>query len=273
MRKVYGPNQAYGTRETSLLNNLDPYLECYLKTLPSKSSTKVKRQIIPERNTSRQDRDVEFLHPNDIRTTYNLRPQPSDITGDPFKVSALPKEPGVIPDTIVDVGIQRLKLSSSGDRVVIPRSILLRLIEQTITLSGAALNGEDVVIERYSPTWHRFARLLRTSDLDKISQLTKPNRAVPKYPKKAENGASDSGTAVTNNTKLSDTQLSKSAADDDDHPKASTQSAEREYVILALDSKRKRVISTRFRKLLDGTPHVTAPSSESLLKVDNLDRC
>jgi hypothetical protein len=272
MRKIYGPNQGYGTREMALPNNLDPYLEYYLKTLPSKSSTKVKRQIIPERNSSRQDRDVEFLHPNDIRTTYNLRPQPSESTEDPFKVSALPKEPGVTPDTIVDAGIQRLKLSSSGDRVVIPRSILLRLMEQTITLSGAALNGEDVVIERYSPTWHRFARLLRTSDLDKISQLTKPNRAVPKYPKKAENGASDSDTAVANDAKLSDTQLSKSAADDN-QAKASTQSAEREYVILALDSKRKRVISTRFRKLLDGAPHVTAPSSESLLKVDNLDRC
>lgn len=267
-------NQAPGTRNAIFLSNLDPYLEHYLETLPSKSQTQAKKQIISERNSSRQDRDVEFLRPKDIRTAYNLGHQPANITEDPFKAATLPKEPGIISDEIVDAGIQRLKLPSLGDRVVIPRSVLLRLIEQTITLSGAALNGEDVVIERYSPTWHRFARLLRTSDLDKISALTKPNRAVTRYPKKIESEATNRNAAVTDEGSLSHSQSSgftNSATDG--KGQSSEEYGEREYVILALDSKKKRVVSTRFRRLLDGGPHITAPSSDSLLKVVNLDKC
>ena len=80
-------------------------------------------------------------------------------------------EPAEIPEHVINGGVERLKLKSMGNTVIIPRSVLKRLIERTITLSGASILGENVVIERYSPTWHRFARLLRTSDLDKISSL------------------------------------------------------------------------------------------------------
>ena len=46
----------------------------------------------------------------------------------------------------------------------------------------------------------------------------------------------------------------------------------REYVILALDAPKKRVVTTRFRRLLDGSPNVPLSSSENLLKVEHLSR-
>lgn len=273
--KFRKPERLWGIRRTDLLDNLDQYLEHYLKTLPPKSPAQAKRQIISERSSNRHDRDVEFLHPSDIRNTYNLKQHSSGFNENPFKVATLPKEPGVITNNIVDAGIARLKLPSFGDRVVIPRSVLMRLIEQTITLSGAAVNGEDVVIERYSPTWHRFARLLRTSDLDKISALAKPNRAAARFPKELESESSLSSAAITEEGKLSEAQLLNPTIGitGADHVEVSKKNTEREYVILALDSKKKRVASTRFRRLLDGAPHVIAPSSDSLLKVEKLGRC
>jgi hypothetical protein len=273
--KFYEPFHALGTREMDAVNHLDPYLEHYLRTLPSKSQTHAKSQIIIERNSGRQDRDVEFLHPNDVRATYNLSHQSTDMTQRSIGAANVPAAPGHIPDNVVDAGIQRLKLPSSGDRVVIPRAVLGRLIEQTITLSGAALHGDDVVIERYSPTWHRFARLLRTSDLDKISALAKPNRVAPKYPKKLEVEEGKTESLVPENVKLPEIQppsVQGNVNKDSKHD-AFQIPEEREYVILALDSKKKRVVSTKFRRLLDGAPQDVAPSSDSLLKVDCLDKC
>jgi hypothetical protein len=273
-RRFYEPFHASGTREMDVTTNLDPYLEHYLRTLPSKSQTHAKSQIMSERNPSRQDRDVEFLHPNDVRATYHLSHQLADVTQQSAKATNAPAAPGHIPDDVIDASIQRLKLQSSGDRVVIPRSVLGRLIEQTITLSGAALHGDDVVIERYSPTWHRFARLLRTSDLDKISALAKPNRVAAKFPKKFEVEEGIKESDAPENVKLPEIQplrAQKNADKEGQHETSKTR-VEREYVILALDSKKKRVVSTKFRRLLDGAPQDGAPPSDSLLKVECLDR-
>lgn len=273
-RKFYEPFHASGTREMDAVNNLDPYLEHYLRTLPSKSQTHAKSQIIPERNPSRQDRDVEFLHPNDVRATYNLSHQSTNMIQRSIGTANDLAAPGHIPDNVVDAGIQRLKLPFSGDRVLIPRAVLGRLIEQTITLSGAAIHGDDVVIERYSPTWHRFARLLRTSDLDKISALAKPNRVAPKYPKKVEVEEGKTESVVPEIVKLSEIQspsVQRNINKDRQHDASKTHD-EREYVILALDNKKKRVVSTRFRRLLDGAPQDAPLSSDSLLKVECLNR-
>jgi hypothetical protein len=149
--------------------SLDPYLIQYLKSLQFKP----KESLSHERAASQQDLDVEFLRPNDIRATYNNPIKRRDLNPNeqPPAVGSPSYNPSVIPEHIIDTGIQKLKLTTSGNKIIIPRSTLLRLIEQTITLSGAGLHGDDVIIERYSPTWHRFARLLRTSDLHKISKM------------------------------------------------------------------------------------------------------
>jgi hypothetical protein len=164
--------------------NLDPYLIQYLKSLHSKP----KERLSHERSASQQDLDVEFLRPDDIRATYNIPIKKGESTPyqQPPAVESPPSNPGVIPEHIIDAGIQKLKLTTSGNKVIIPRSTLLRLIEQTITLSGAAQHGDDVIIERYSPTWHRFARLLRTSDLHKISKLESQKGTPTEQWRKAE---------------------------------------------------------------------------------------
>jgi hypothetical protein len=169
-------------------------------------------------------------------------------------------------------GIEHLP-PSIDNKVVIPRPVLVRLIEQTITLSGASVHGNDVVIERYSPTWHRFARLLRTSDLHKISTLGEQNRLKAKTPIKKDANQD-------NSRLLADDPMAADAVSPNTHRRSASESSnlmpepfiEREYVILALDAKKKRVSLSRFRRLLDGSTEDTSPSAEALLKVESLDR-
>lgn len=169
-------NQSLQPETESLSPSLDPYLLHYLKSVESsRRKGGVKPTIVLENKTSRNDLDVESLRPIDVRTSY--MPKKKGMTED-LKASSTSNdintssgEPAEIPEHIINGGVERLKLKSMGNTVIIPRSVLIRLIERTITLSGASISGENVIIERYSPTWHRFARLLRTSDLDKISSL------------------------------------------------------------------------------------------------------
>src|SRR5208282_1491816 len=169
------------------INYLDPYLVPYLRSLQSKPSKSTKRPVSLDRQPSQQDLDVDLLRPNDIRATYASRKKRTHVqkeNGSIDTIKSTSGEPGIIPDHLIHAGIQHLNLSSSDGKVVIPKTVLLRLIEQTINLSGAAVHGDDVIIERYSPTWHRFARLLRTSDLHKISTLTESPVSIPVNSKK-----------------------------------------------------------------------------------------
>ena len=261
---------------TSSVDTLDPYLIHYLKSLRSKSSKSPKPPITEPNHPSPQDLDVDSLRPVDIRSIYRQRKSRSGMgpkdsqrasTGTPSG------EPGLIPDHVTHAKIENLNLPSSGGKVVIPKALLVRLIEETINLSGAAVRGDDVIIERYSPTWHRFARLLRTSDLHKISSLSQSQYSD--CPPRSDNDVFSLGTALETSESISGTKLHgpvKSGVSTDKINSEVPEVTEHEYIVLALDSKKSRVISTRFSRLLDG-PVVIAPvSTEDLLKVEHLNK-
>ena len=257
------------------LSNLDPYLVPYLKSLQSKSSSSSKPPVSVDNHPNKHDLDIEFLRPNDVRATYVCRKKKTNVDkdgGDTNGRKTASGEPGTIPDYLIHAGIQHLNLSSSDGKVVIPRGVLVRLIEQTINLSGAAVCGDDVVIERYSPTWHRFARLLRTSDLHKISTSTEvlnPADSTHNGDSKQPDMQDTTYQGPNGNT----TRVIPPPLQPKDEPTTSTNTiVEHEYVILALDTRKKRVITTRFRRLLDGSSTVPLPSSESLLKVEHLNK-
>lgn len=254
---------------------LDPYLVSYLKSLQSNSSRLHKGRDSHDAKHSQQDLDIDTLRPSDIRATYTTRKRKlhSEMEAvDTKPVIHVSGEPAAVPEHLIHAGLQHLNLTTSGGKVVIPRTMLVRLIEQTINLSGAAVSGDDVVIERYSPTWHRFARLLRTSDLHKISTLKPSDTLSSKHPpettpellKEATEGPMPS----------TDTNPSNIIKPHSVHDalQATPEFTEREYVVLALDAKKKRVVSTRFRRLLDGSSNISPPSSESFLKVESLHR-
>ena len=254
---------------------LDPYLVSYLKSLQSDSSKLHKGRDSHDGKHSQQDLDINTLRPSDIRATYTTRKRKLHSEKEavnPKSVIHVSGEPAAVPEHLIHTGLQHLNLTTSGGKVVIPRTVLVRLIEQTINLSGAAVSGDDVVIERYSPTWHRFARLLRTSDLHKISTLKPsdtlsskpPPETAPELLKEATEGPmSSTDTNPSNIIKPHSVH---------DAPQATPEFTEREYVVLALDTKKKRVVSTRFRRLLDGSSNISPPSSESFLKVESLHR-
>lgn len=249
-------------------DRVDPHLVQYLKSVHPKPLKHLTSHDSSHTKPSRQDLDIEFLRPDDIRSNYLFRSQSvgsesknKDINSARVTSGAA----GYVSEHLVDADIQHLKLTSSGANVVIPRPILVKLIEQTISLSGAAVHGDDVVIERYSPTWHRFARLLRTSDLHKIStlksqisfQASSTQNATGKKPDQIGTVDSDPGKSAVRS-------IPQSA-------EISTPSlTEREYIILTLDTKKKRVVATRFRRLLDLSSNVPISSSEDLLNVENL---
>ena len=256
------------------INNLDPCLVPYLRSLQSKPSNSTEHQVPLHGQPSQQDLDVDLLRPNDIRATYASRKKRTYSHKENGSIDAIKRtsgEPGIVPDHLIHAGIQHLNLPSSDGKVVIPKTVLLRLIEQTINLSGAAVHGDDVIIERYSPTWHRFARLLRTSDLHKISTLTESPVSIPVNSKqKTEPPGIQSVSSQESKEQSAFNQPVPHLKGD---PLSSPQTVmEREYVILALDTRKKRVVNTRFRRLLDGSSTVTLPSSESLLKVQHLNK-
>ena len=266
----------YGSADPCI-NTLDPYLVQYLKSLQHLPAKSTKRPISLDRRTNQQDLDVDFLRPNDIRSTYGSRKKRTQIRNNKSDVNVIKPTsgvPGIIPDHLIHAGIQHLNLSSSDGKVVIPRTVLLRLIEQTINLSGAAVHGDDVIIERYSPTWHRFARLLRTSDLHRISTLTGPLNSFPSNLEKKNDSEQLEIQDVSHQAaKGKSTTFDRPKTSSNEHYSSSTQTiVEREYVILALDNPKKRVVTTRFRRLLDGSSNVPLLSSESLLKVEYLNK-
>ena len=276
LRVSLKPKQNSRTNYTSRKEGiLDPYLVTYLKSLQSNPSKMQKATATHDGNRSKQDLDIDTLRPSDIRATYNTQkgnlPSEKDAT-DMKPAVSVSGEPAVIPEHLIHAGLQHLNLPTSGGKVVIPRTMLVRLIEQTINLSGAAVSGDDVVIERYSPTWHRFARLLRTSDLHKISTLKPPDTSSPKPPPKPSTEQpqeTTTGPLPSMDTGTTDQTKSPSELQ---ALQSTPRFTEREYVVLALDSKKKRVVNTRFRRLLDGSSNISPPSSESFLKVESLDR-
>ena len=257
------------------------------------SQIKSKRQprapVIMESKRNREDLDVDSLRPTDIRKSYISRRRSK--LDEPVEIAPeLPSgEAAEVPEHLVDTGIQQLKLTSSGNSVVIARSVLRNLIEKTITLSGAALSGEDVIIERYSPTWHRFARLLRTSDLHKISALQdakasdisptteereKTNDYVTNTKTESANLVPPESTKSSDSDK--DTILNKESIANQEPAtgaiKTPTPSREREIVILSLDPKKKKVISSRFRRLFNELPTKDKPAPDALLSVESLNK-
>lgn len=250
--------------------SVDPYLLHYLETVQPKYQTRSKRPISAKRKYSKQDSDIEFLQPNDIRATYAAKErqtQSEKASHDTITSIFTSRESGEDSGYSVNSGLQLLNIPSSGSRVVIPRAVLTRLIEQTINLSGAAVNGDSVVIERYSPTWHRFARLLRTSDLHKISRI----KTQDPNPSQAGINTNILRIERDNTTDQTLKEASRQAQQEtSSHPIGSI--SEREYVVLALDIRKRKVVSTRFRRLLDGSSEISPPPSESLLKVEFLNR-
>jgi len=276
LRGSLKPKENTRTSHTSRKEGiLDPYLASYLKSLRSDSSTIHKDTASHDGKHSKQDLDIDTLRPSDIRATYTTQKRKLSSEKDAVDmkpVVSVSGEPAVVPEHLIHAGLQHLNLPTSGGKVVIPRTILVRLIEQTINLSGAAVSGDDVVIERYSPTWHRFARLLRTSDLHKISTLKPPDISSPKPPQ-------SSSTEQRQDTITSPLPSMDNGTTNQTKPPSELNAlqptprfTEREYVVLALDAKKKRVVNTRFRRLLDGSSNISPPSSESFLKVESLDR-
>lgn len=156
--------------QVRIQDSLDPYLVQFLKSVAPKSSHKANYE------TNKQDLDLEFLLPDDVRAAHNIFKKELNI--DPKPVSpflGFPPYPKKTENSFERM-VRLLELRTPGNPVIIPRATLIKLIEETITLSGAALRGDDVVIETYSPAWHRFARLLRTSDLHAISKLEAEKR-------------------------------------------------------------------------------------------------
>lgn len=258
-------------------NNLDPFIVPYLKSLQHKSSKATKPPVSVDSHPSPQDLDVEFLRPNDIRATYVARRKRMNTGKNEGEVNngkTTSGEPGIIAEHLIHAGIQHLNLALSDGKVVIPRRALVRLIEQTINLSGAAVHGDDVVIERYSPTWHRFARLLRTSDLHKISSSSNnPNSLLSSAQQNIDHEQPEAQGVTDLQTKRTATTPTQSASQSKQESlPIATAVAEREYVILTLDARKKRVVTTRFRRLLDGSSNVPLPSSENLLKVEHLNK-
>jgi hypothetical protein len=262
---------------TSTRDTLDPYLVHYLKSLRSQSSKTPKPVITVPDHPAPQDLDVDSLRPVDLRSNYGRHEFKSSVGGHNLRISngGPSGEPGVIPERLVHDCVKALNLPSSGGKVIIPRALLVRLIEETINLSGAAVRGNDVVIERYSPTWHRFARLLRTSDLHKISTLPTSDRSDPAYTPETGGLESVKSSKTPERASQTTTALDESIEPINAYDKIdSSLSAvtEREYVVLAIDSKKSRIISTRFSRLLDGSSEPVPISTEDLLKVEYLDR-
>ena len=265
-----------GSRPHTSVDTLDPYLINYLKSLRSKSSKPPKPTITEPNDLSPQDLDIDSLRPVDVRSIYRQRKSTPGMAPKDSPIASTGTssgEPGLIPDHLTDANIKTLNLPSSGGKVVIPKALLVRLIEETINLSGAAIRGDDVIIERYSPTWHRFARLLRTSDLHKISSL--PQSHHSDCPPRSDNDVFGLDRALETSETIPGTKPQgpiKSGVNSDKVNSRLPAVTEREYIVLALDSKKSRVISTRFSRLLDG-PTVTAPvSTEDLLKVEHLNK-
>jgi len=261
---------------TSSVDTLDPYLIHYLKSLRSKSSKPPKPPIREPNRPTPQDLDVDSLRPVDVRSIYRQRKSRSGMApkdSQRASVGTPSGEPGLIPDHLTHAKIKTLNLPSLDGKVVIPKAVLVRLIEETINLSGAAVCGDDVIIERYSPTWHRFARLLRTSDLHKISSL--PQSHHSDCPPRSDNDVFDLRTALETSESISETKphgpinSGVSTEPTNSHLPAVT---EREYIVLALDIKKSRVISTRFSRLLDAPMVIASVSTEDLLKVEHLNK-
>jgi hypothetical protein len=254
---------------------LDPYLVSYLKSLQSDPSKMQKDTATRDGNRSKQDLDIDTLRPSDIRATYTTQKRKLHSEKEAIDMKSavsVSGEPTVVPEHLIHAGLQHLNLPTSGGKVVIPRTMLVRLIEQTINLSGAAVSGDDVVIERYSPTWHRFARLLRTSDLHKISALKPPDTSSPKPPPNPSTEQPQETTTGSLPSMDTGTTHQTKPPSEVDALQSTPRFTEREYVVLALDAKKKRVVNTRFRRLLDGSSNISPPSSESFLKVESLDR-
>jgi hypothetical protein len=269
-----GSNGVNSQPNNPSINNLDPFLVPYLRSLQSKPSKLAKRPVSLDRQPGQQDLDIDLLRPNDIRATYISRTKRAHgckENGSVDTIKSTSGEPGIIPDHLIHAGIQHLNLPSSDGKVVIPKSVLLRLIEKTINLSGAAVHGDDVIIERYSPTWHRFARLLRTSDLHKISTLT-DSPVSTRVNHKQKTGLPEFKDVPRQESKEQAAFSQPVPGLKGDSSSSPQPVMEREYVILALDTRKKRVATTRFRRLLDGSSNVTLPSSESLLKVEHLNK-
>ena len=258
---------------------LDPQLVEYLKSLKPKTPPKPTRPNLLDRNPFPQDTDLDSLSPSDIRATYiapaRLKPKrpPQTATTQPTSSTSTSTPDQAAPEHLVNAGIDHLELLQGGGKVVIPRSALVQLIEQTITLSGAAMHGDDVIIERYSPTWHRFARLLRTSDLHKISSLRPAKSFKPKQVKQvATPKTTETAAQAVESTGSSEKDTSSQFAGKEEVPKPPASLVEHEYVVLTLDTRKKRVSTTRFRRLLDGTQQITPPPPDTLLKVEMLDK-
>jgi len=276
LRVSLKPKQNSRTNYTSRKEGiLDPYLVSYLKSLQSDPSKMQKDTATHDGNRSKQDLDIDTLRPSDIRATYTTQKRKLHSEKDAIDMKSavsVSGEPAVVPEHLIHAGLQHLNLPTSGGKVVIPRTMLVRLIEQTINLSGAAVSGDDVVIERYSPTWHRFARLLRTSDLHKISTLKPSDTSSPRPPPKPSTEQPQETTTGPLPSMDTGTTDQTKPPSELDAMQSTPRFTEREYVVLALDAKKKRVVNTRFRRLLDGSSNISPPSSESFLKVESLDR-
>jgi hypothetical protein len=272
---AFAPGNESSRSYISSADTLDPYLVHYLKSLQSNCSKRPKPPISEPNSPSLQDRDLDSLRPVDLRLSYRQwKPKPGIARKDSqSSVTRGPSgEPGWIPDDLTSANIKALNIPSSGGKVVIPRPLLVRLIEETINLSGAAVRGEDVIIERYSPTWHRFARLLRTSDLHKISSLAQSKNSNPAS--RLESDVFGLGRTLQPSETVSEMIAQDPVRSDDVSSKASSPLppvTEREYVVLTLD-KKSRVVSNRFSRLLDGTSEIARVSTEDLLKVEHLSK-
>ena len=296
--------------------NLDPQLVEYLKSLkpPKVFSANPKRPTQEPIRPSPEDADIDLLRPHDIRANYATAGKSKQYkhTGNNAQGSGpLSRQSGVVgdvPEHEADTRIQRLGLKREGDRVVIPRPILRKLIEDTITLSGASIQGEDVIIQRYSPTWHRFARLLRTSDLHKISssrssgppsippetkrneiqkellketklEHTSKENEIERAPAVGKTEQVPREVKLEHLRKESNTEALENVATVPEQPVSEITpksnphlEKDREYTVLSLNSRKRKVIVSRFRKLLDLAPDSLFKSSEDLLKVEYLDR-
>jgi hypothetical protein len=184
--RLYRPNIS-----KSFSHGTDPYLVQVLKSYRFKP-----KNPPPYPEPSEQDLDIENLRPNDVRTAHNIHVRKHHLES---RIDYPLPNPNIDLSKNVEQIIRKVEDSlrdeTLSSTVVIPRSKLIKLIEQTITVSGAAVDGNNVHIQRHSPTWHRFARLLRTSDLPSISAVRPAFVPVIKQDKtveKVDNTALDS---------------------------------------------------------------------------------